>query len=66
MVLARRMMMVSFVALFTAFSTPLHAAEPDLRNGRIELTARERQWLAEHPIIRVAPGRDQRRENSNA
>lgn len=40
------------------FSAPLNAAVPAGRNSAVDLTAQERQWLAEHPVIRVAPDPD--------
>jgi ABC-type amino acid transport substrate-binding protein len=47
-----------FFVLCVAFPAALDAAEPIPQKGRVELTAPERQWLAEHPVIRVAPDPD--------
>jgi ABC-type amino acid transport substrate-binding protein len=47
-----------FLILFACFPVILHAAEPAQEGGSLGLTAAERQWLAEHPVIRVAPDPD--------
>lgn len=47
-----------FLVLCAAFPAGLDATEAIAQEGRVELTAPERQWLAEHPVIRVAPDPD--------
>jgi PAS domain S-box-containing protein len=52
---------IIFLALFAispAIDYGANGAEPGNDDARIELTDQERQWLARHPVIRVAPDPD--------
>ena len=55
MALVRRIGLFSLVTLFAAIATPPLVAQPAGPDGSVELTAREREWLSEHPVIRFAP-----------
>ena len=53
----RWLLVVSIVALLQILSTAAIAAEPAAGAG-LALTAAEQAWLAEHPVIRLAPDPD--------
>lgn len=54
----RRTIISLCLLVFAGCPASLGAAEPGSRSDVIDLTAQERQWLAEHPVIRFAPDPD--------
>ena len=54
----RRIFLASLLIVVPAFAVGLDAADPVAGAGHVELTDQERQWLARHPVIRVAPDPD--------
>ncbi|NKB22049.1 MAG: transporter substrate-binding domain-containing protein [Alphaproteobacteria bacterium] len=54
----RRYLIATAVFSVAAFPVALSTAGPDAFDRNVSLTATERQWLKNHPVIRVAPDPD--------